>query len=253
MDGYAVRDADLPACRRADGRRRILPRRRPCRRARRRAMRPDLHRRRRCRPAPTGSSSRRTCAATATSRSSTRARRGAPYPPARLRFRGRRPAARGRAGWSTRARWSRPRPPTWPRSRSGGGRARACSPPATSWSSRAWRWSAGRDSRTACRSALPALARAIGAPTASARAAAARRAADAGARGREALERADLVVVTGGASVGERDFAKAMFEDARAGADLLQGRDQAGQAGLARPRRAAGSCSACPAIRPRRW
>ncbi len=69
----------------------------------------------------------------------------------------------------------------------------------------------------------------------------------------EALEQADLVVVTGGASVGEKDFAKAMFAAARARADLLEGRDQAGQAGLARPGAAAGSSSACPAIRPRRW
>jgi molybdopterin molybdotransferase len=36
---------------------------------------------------------------------------------------------------------------------------------------------------------------------------------------REALDAADLVVVTGGASVGEKDFAKAMFE--RAGLDLM--------------------------------
>jgi molybdopterin molybdotransferase len=34
------------------------------------------------------------------------------------------------------------------------------------------------------------------------------------AAARQALEEADVVVVTGGASVGERDFAKAMFEDA---------------------------------------
>ena len=52
----------------------------------------------------------------------------------------------------------------------------------------------------------------------------------------EAVGKADLVVVTGGASVGEKGLRQGDVRAARPRADLLEGRDQAGQAGLARPR-----------------
>ena len=68
-----------------------------------------------------------------------------------------------------------------------------------------------------------------------------------------ALAGADLVVVTGGASVGEKDYAKAMFAPAwpRARSSRRSRSSRASRSGSAAP--AGGWCLGCPAIRPRRW
>ena len=68
-----------------------------------------------------------------------------------------------------------------------------------------------------------------------------------------AIDDADLVVVTGGASVGEKDFAKAMFEPL--GLELVFSKvvHQARQAGVARSRRRTSWSSVFPAIPRRRW
>ena len=71
---------------------------------------------------------------------------------------------------------------------------------------------------------------------------------------RVGLERADVIVVSGGVSVGAHDEVKAAFEDDRA-AGPVAGRRAARQAARVRPRAASGrrretcSCSGCRATR----
>ena len=199
--------------------RRVLPGRRLRRRAGAGDLRPDLHRRPGARRARTGSSSRKW-------RSGTAIRRRSPSLPVPRGTSGRAarisaPAtcfSRRGGGW-IRGRWSRPRARTW-REVETWRRAGACwcSAPATSLrrpgearrppgaipesvsfgvAALAEQWGGRSLGSRRLADDLPALERAAG----------------------EALEQADLVVVTGGASVGEKDFAKAMF--APHGLDLI--------------------------------
>ena len=65
--------------------------------------------------------------------------------------------------------------------------------------------------------------------------------------------RADVLVTLGGASVGDHDLVQKALRRRRHGARLLADRHAARQAADARAARRPCACSACPAIRPRRW
>ena len=79
----------------------------------------------------------------------------------------------------------------------------------------AGRWGAQVTGRTLLRDDLPAIEAAAAA----------------------VIERADIIVTIGGASVGDKDFAKAAFEPLRLELLFSKDRDEARQAGVARPRK----------------
>ena len=68
-----------------------------------------------------------------------------------------------------------------------------------------------------------------------------------------ALDGADVLLLTGGVSVGPHDHVKPALVDARRRGGLLARGHAAGQAAVVRPPRRASSCSACPATRSPRY